>query len=436
MGLSSCRTDYTHQLLHAISKFLPARGLGLQSDDKRRRWTDRLVVVMALLMSWQPAASLLEAFEAARGVLVKMYVSRRRPGQTLAGYLEALQSASDELAASVASCLRRQVEQVCGPLWQWRHWVVLAADGSRIDCPRTAANEEAFGCAGRKKTGPQQFVTTLFHVTSGLIWDYRRGKGTDSEREHLGQMLEGLPSRTLLLMDAGYSGYELLGSLAQSGCDFIVRVGRNVRLLRRLGYYVREHAGIVYLWPQRYRDQEPLVLRCVSVRAGRRHVVLLTSVLEEESLSDAEVAQWYRRRWRVEVHFRSLKQTLGKRKMLSDAPHKAQVELDWAMMGLWMLSLMGAEAAAPSRGAGLSLAGALRAVRQAMRDRGQRVPAGGLRRQLRHARMDTYIRRRPKRARDWPHKKTETICGMPHLRTATRTEVRQAKELKEQWQAA
>jgi len=33
-------------------------------------------------------------------------------------------------------------------------------------------------------------------------------------------------------MDAGYRGYGLLGSLMHGGRDFIVRVGRNVTLLR------------------------------------------------------------------------------------------------------------------------------------------------------------------------------------------------------------
>lgn len=430
IGASLCREGYTQQLHKAMRKFLPQRGLPLQSDDGRVRWTDRLLVMMSLLMSWQPARTLLEAFEAAREVLVEMYPSRRRPGESLAGYLEAVQYASDDLVEMVAASLRRHVQNVAGSLWCWRRWVVLAVDGSRIDVPRTAANEEVFGCAGKKKTAPQQFLTTVFHVASGLIWDYRRGKGIDDERDHLRLMVDTLPANALLLMDAGYRGYDLLGSLIQGGRDFIVRVGCNVTLLRKLGYYVREHDGIVYLWPDsRRRHNEPLVLRCVQIRSGRKRVVLLTSVLERSVLSDQDVADWYRHRWHVEVNFRSLKQTLGKRKMLSDAPHKAQVELDWSVMGLWLLGLALADAAPPQQRGRGSIAIALRAIRRAMRDRGRRVPAGGLLAQLRRARRDAYVRRGRKTARDWPHKKNDRPCGQPTIRMATREEVRQAKEL-------
>jgi hypothetical protein len=430
IGNTACASDYTSQLHGAIKKFLPARGLALCTPAGRRRWTDRLLVVMAILTSWQPAATLLDAFESARAVLVRMYVSRRRPGATLAGYLGALQWASDDLLEIVTGHLRACVQRVAGTSWKWRRWVVMAADGSRIDCPRTAANEEAFGCAGREKTGPQQFLTTIFHVATGLIWNYRCGPGTDSERHHLCGMLGDLPRRTLLLMDAGYSGYDLLWAVMNAGHDFIVRVGANVSLLKKLGYKVREHDGIVYLWPQNHRRHKPLVLRCVRVRSGRQTVVLLTSVLSERYLSDAHVMAWYRRRWIVETSYRTLKQTLGKRKMLSDAPHKARTELDWAVVGLWLLGLATADAQTAMTKDRWSAAGALRAVRRAMRDWNRRPPAGGLRQQLRQARLDNYRRNGPKIIRRWPHKKNDPPCGKPNIRTATRAEVMAAQELR------
>ena len=51
-----------------------------------------------------------------------------------------------------------------------RGWVAVAVDGSRIDLPRAEANERAFGCAGKKKTNPQAWITTLWHIGLGLPW--------------------------------------------------------------------------------------------------------------------------------------------------------------------------------------------------------------------------------------------------------------------------
>jgi len=61
---------------------------------------------------------------------------------------------------------------------------------------RTAANENELKCAGKKKTGPQLFVTTLLHMGTGIPWDFRIGPGTASERRHLEEMLADLPPRS------------------------------------------------------------------------------------------------------------------------------------------------------------------------------------------------------------------------------------------------
>jgi len=43
--------------------------------------------------------------------------------------------------------------------------------------------------------------------------------------------------------------------------------------------------------------------------------------------------------------------------------------------------------------------------------------------------VDRDVRRRPKQARDWPHKKNDPPCGTPEIRTATPLEIRGAKAL-------
>jgi hypothetical protein len=274
-------------------------------------------------------------------------------------------------------------------------------------------------------------LTTLFHLATGLLWAWRRSPGDGSERGHLEQLLSLLPAETLLIADAGFVGYAMLCMLLAAGHHFVMRVGCNVRLLRKLGFAVRERGDTVYLWPQGLRrTQPPLVLRLVRVQAGRRTMTLLTSVLDRRQLRDAEVVDLYRRRWGIELLYRSLKQTLQRRKMLSGVPPHAELELDWALVGLWLLGLMTAKEAGRQvrRGRSWSLAAALRVVRGAMRRLGVARAAGGLRRQLRRAVRDRYVRHRPKEARYWPRKKNEHPPGAAKIRTATHAERRMAQE--------
>lgn len=238
-------------------------------------------------------------------------------------------------------------------------------------------------------------------------------------------MLPELPERTLFLADAGLVGYRVLTRLQDRGHAFIVRVGRNVTLLRKLGYSVRERDGIVYLWPDKHQSGPPLVLRLVMLQDGSRRMALLTNVLDEKRLSDVEIAALYRRRWSLEVMHRTLKQTLNKGKLRAHTPELAACELDWSMAGLWLIGLLTHNAAQPPRL--ISPAAALRVIRTAMR-RGKRLAGKHwLQTQLRAAVPDRYRRKNLKRARAWPHKKSEAPPGTPKIRTATREEIRKAQ---------
>src|SRR5262249_16104904 len=137
------------------------------------------------------------------------------------------------------------------PCWKMDGWIGLGVDGTRQETPHTADNETSLGCDGRAKTAPQVFLTLVLHLGSGLPWDFRMGPGRDSERRHALAMVNDLPARALLVADAGFAGYELCRKLMCSNRSFLVRVGGNVRLLKKLGYYQRERGDIVYLWPQK-----------------------------------------------------------------------------------------------------------------------------------------------------------------------------------------
>jgi hypothetical protein len=438
--VSSSASSYSVDLWEAIGRFLPHSGLALVAEDAKLRWVPRMLVICAILMTWDLADLLGDAFERARGVLVSMYCTRRRPGQSYGGFMSMLARHSARHLSLLIPTLRRQVRELaqCSGCWTIDGWCAFGVDGSRIECPMSAANEEAFGIAGKKKTGPQQFLTTLFHAGSGLIWDFRRGDARASERWHLLEMLSDLPPGALLLADAGFTGYDFLQKVLEGGHSFVVRVGSNVQLLLKLGWCCQEHEGIVYLWPQqaRRRKHPPLVLRLITLIDGRnRRIDLLTNVLDEKVLPDATALALYRRRWGVELIYRSLKQTMGKRKLRCDAPANAVVELQWSVMGLWLLGLMSVSRIVESgrRPGNWSVAASLRVVRRMMDGmlrRGLRL-ALSLSEALAEAVKDDYLRIGPKQSRHWPDKKKESPPGLPRARMADELQIQLAAQLKE-----
>ena len=419
--------DYRIQLRQAIKRYLPARGLPLLSQ---RRWSDRLLIMVMLLLVWSPGTTQVDRFSEARHAVVAMYVSRKRPGRSLAGFMATLGRHTARLLTLVVQSLQRQMGQRFKKQWLTGRFLAFGFDGTKIDCTRTRGNQKHFKNGGRAKSAPQMVLGTMVHLATGLIWSWRHGDAKTAERTLLREMLEGLPQEALLIADAGLTGYDLLRTILDSGRSILIRVGANVQLLKKLGYCVQENHGIVYLWTQdaRHQGQKPLILRLWTFRDGRnRRMSLLTNLLTDTQMTAEEARMLYGKRWGVELLFRAMKQTLVRRKMLADAPQNAQRELDWTMVGLWMLGMLAVETSAQKAPAYEGFAQVLRIVRAAMGGRGN--GRSSLWRKLRQIRRDCYVRKHAKKARDWPHKKNEPPCGNPDVRMATPREILKAQRL-------
>lgn len=431
--------DSVAQLHQGLSRQLPRVGLPLVAAKRSARWSPRMLVIAAILFTLDSGQTLAERFAAAYDGVSEIFKSRRRPGKDPQGFLRALCRKSTELLALVTRRLRRRVRLAAGrEHWRTGRWLAFGVDGSRFNCPRSRANDKKLGCAGKKKTGPQLLVTTVFHVGTGLVWDFRRGDGKSSERSHLLQMLDTLPKEAMLLADAGFTGYEHFTAITATGRHFLIRVGSNVTLLRKLGWCVELHDDIVHLWPdkiQRKQKQPPLTLRLISCTDERnRRIHLLTNVLDPAELSDAEAIELYGKRWVVEVLYRSLKQTLNRRKMVCKDPEHAGAELDWAVVSLWALALMTAEevSAAGKSPARLSIAKALKPVRRAIRSATPRYRRRlSLALELSKAVQDDYQRKSSKAARVPVNKKRDKPPGDPKARLATLHEIALAQAFRE-----
>jgi len=401
------------------------------------RWSLPALVFQAMLMVFEGGKNLNDRFLNARSCVVEMFPQWRRPGKTYQGFIKAQRRISPAMVQAMGVQLRATHHRVAGKHEKRWGWIAVACDGSRVEVPRTARNQEALGCAGRDKTGPQLALTTLYHMGTGLPWDWRIGAGTEAERWHLRTMLPALPQEALIVADAGFTGYDLLGEIQESGRWFLIRVGANVTLLTKLlGVQIEQEGEVVWLWPQDKRARPPLKLRLIRLprKSGSQEeaMYLLSNVFDGQRMSPEIAASLYEMRWGVEVFYRAFKRTLDQHKLRSDAPEQARWELHWAMTGYVLLGLMTVEGII-QRGCdplSMSVAAALRVVRQALREPSRRWRRrGDLRVLLALAQKDEYGRKSSKKARDWPYKKRESPPGAPKIREATTDESLRATKL-------
>jgi Transposase DDE domain len=425
-------------------------------------WTPKGLIFLAILWAWSDEKSLIQRFFHARKVVMAMDILSRIPAATYQAFLKMLTTWTVALSMTLFDAFRQRMQSDLAARFEVCGFQVFGVDGSRLELPRTESNEGRFSPAKtrrpsrskakarrrarsqasrarrareKKANSPQMWLTTMFHVGTGLPWDWRLGPSDSSERDHLRQMIGALPAGALITADAGFVGYETWKAILDSGRHLLIRVGANVRLLRKLGY-VEEKAGLVYLWPDRQakRRQPPLVLRMVVARGGRHPVYLVTSVLDETTLSDSQVVEIYALRWGIELFYRHFKQTFERRKLRSHCAANAELEATWSLLGLWAMMLhaqviLMEKGVPPKR---ISVAGILLGYRRSLRGyKSPPDPGESLYEMVGKAVIDPY-KRANKSSRDYPRKKQEQAAGAPKVRNATKAEIHAAKEIRDQ----
>jgi hypothetical protein len=437
------------------------------------KWKPLALVCLAIFWVWSSQPGLVEAAKDAIATVTKLFGSDGVAVNSYQALTDALVRYTPQLLPVLWARLQSLMRQSGQAGWRVGKWLPLAVDGSRVSVPRTQRNEEQFNKpkkprdkkksrtkkrgrhAQRKRqkqstkshydpqaVGPQMWLTLVWHIGLRLPWCWRLGPSYSSERSHLQKLLdqERFPEFTLFCADAGFYGYEFWQSILDRGHSFLIRVGGNVRLLKGLGV-VRQRDDIVYCWPDGVirKSQPPLVLRLLRFHDGRGEVYLVTNILDDKELTTKQAGVTYRRRWGIELQFRSFKQTYGRAKLRARTPEIAEIELHWSLLGLTMLQLlaMKEQTQAGEPADKTSIAAVLRIVRSMMAGRSEKRPASAsLGKRLQNATTDSYQRRSKKQSRDYPRRKEEPCTGAPIILMATANQREAARKFLANQEAA
>jgi hypothetical protein len=444
--------------------------------EHKKRWELQPLLSVLLLLSWCQGDSLAERFETARACYVALHPKRRQPGQTFSGFAQALQRLPIPVLRALLTAVRLALSNWLGPCWRTGNFVLFGCDGSRLECPRTAALERAMGLSAKPKGGkkanqgpkkasgggakkgpaksapqgpaadvaattpgapaapavagmslPSLWLTAVVHLTSGVPYAWLLGPGNASEQRHLQRLAWLLPASALVIADAGYHGWALLQELLAAKADFLIRLSSHTTLYTEDNCSLEkfEDGQVAYYWPQwaQEAEQPPIRVRAIRVRGcSRQPVWLLTSVLDPQRLPAWDAARYYRLRWGCEGFFRTYKRTLGQLKVRFDTPRLVFREVEVALLGAQLLLCQGAQAV--PQAAGETVPGySPRQLLQALRGEVRRLAEPRLRRRfdqaLRAARLQRRKRSSAKQTRAWPRRKPHTPPKPPKILTMT-----------------
>lgn len=145
-------------------------------------------------------------------------------------------------------------------------------------------------------------IPTFIHISDG--------------RTHDVKILDQVPiiAGSIYIMDRAYMDFKRLYDLHSSGGQFVVRAKKNLRFYRKSSRPVDRSTGLlcdqtIRLSGQYTKEHYPLDLRRVHLidQENDQDIVLLTNLF---SCSPAQIGQYYKQRWQIELFFKWIKQHL------------------------------------------------------------------------------------------------------------------------------
>jgi hypothetical protein len=188
----------------------------------------------------------------------------------------------------------------------WNNYILMAADGSKIQLPTDEILCLEFGTVGRNNTAPTAQASHIYDVLNGIIVDALLAPISNDERSLVIEQLTHLSkkpyfSKVLFLADRGYPSFDLIKHCESINLSYLMRVKKKFnaeidRLPLGCNHIVTLEQG-----------DEKITLRVAKFRLDKGEVETLITNLFDKHLKKRDFKDLYNKRWGIETQYGSLK---------------------------------------------------------------------------------------------------------------------------------
>jgi Transposase DDE domain len=348
---TSVRRQLSNQSELPFAEHFPEGRIHGLCRNRNRSFRDRIFTPAITL--WTFLSQVLDPDHSCRQAVARLLAYRTARGlkpcsPDTGAYCRARGRLPESLLQELTRSTGRQLPEQAA--WLWKGRSVKVVDGTGLSMPDTPKNNVAFPKSKIFPPGPgvgfpMMRLVVLFSLAVGTVLEAAMGpaKGKGSgELSLFRQFRKRLQRGDVLLGDRMYATYWDVAWALAHGVDVVLRQnacrvpvsfrGYNANN-RRVCWFKPTQPG----WMGRHEYQRmPRLLRLRAVRVlvprigfRTRRLVLITTLMDAQEVTGADLGDLYRRRWQAELNLRSLKQTLQMDILRGQTPDVVHKEV-WA----------------------------------------------------------------------------------------------------------
>lgn len=219
----------------------------------------------------------------------------------------------------------------------WRGLSIYGVDGTALRVADSDENRAHFGGTTGKR-GPSGYplarIVALMTLRSHLLAAVQFGPYDVHENHYASELWSSVPSNSLVIVDKGFFGANILVPLTRDNRHFLVRAKANTKW--RVVEKLDDGSEIVEMdVSSQARASDPTLGKTWRARAiryqrkGFQPQVLLTSLTDDKAYPAREIADLYHERWELELGFREVKSEMleNRESIRSKTPARVEQEI-------------------------------------------------------------------------------------------------------------
>lgn len=197
---------------------------------------------------------------------------------------------------------------------KYKGYLLRAIDGSVIKVPNNVGTEKHFGVT---KVNNQHHEENSVYSKVSVMYDILNNLAIHSEIENMKygerylakKHIEKCFEKQIIIMDRGYSSYELFDFIESKNQKYICRLQKNHR--KNIVKSMKKNQKSIIFEMDKPRNYKPicksLKARIIKVELETETEILITNLLDENEFSDNEFKDLYWKRWGIETYYDRIK---------------------------------------------------------------------------------------------------------------------------------